>query len=158
MEWFKLLLFNSNILPTKQISKMCAVIGKICLSFKLVAALLDIHLSHLNNVQPSCLLWGTGCNVLRYLFVLYVEFGHTCIVGRHRSLQYEPYINLFQSESTRGCNIILYLKFKISNEKARIILYMVYQVISICMYTVLPGWCDHSFRSFGDIIKIYKKI
>ena len=120
---------------------MCAVIGKICLSFKLVAALLDIHLSHLNNVQPSCLLWGTGCNVLRYLFVLYVEFGHTCSWPVSKSSvyldrRYEPYINLFQSESTRGYNIILYLKSKISNEKARIILYMVYQVISICIYCI----------------------
>ena len=50
--------------------------------------------------------------------------------------RYEPYINLFQSESTRGYNIILYLKSKISNEKARIILYMVYQVISICIYCI----------------------
>lgn len=122
---------------------MCAVIGKICLSFKLVAVLLDIHLSHLNNVQPSCLLWGTGYNVLRYLFVLYVEFGHTHVVGRYRRLQFILIVDTSLKstyfkvhESTRGYNIILYLKSKISNEKARIILYMVYQGISICIYCI----------------------
>ena len=50
----------------EQISRIFAVIDKKYLCFKPEAVLLVIHLSHLKNVQQSCLFWETGYNVPRY--------------------------------------------------------------------------------------------